>query len=118
MTASIADYLAHFESLGNEPAYAERQGYRAVRYSYREVARMAYGFADELAAQEVRKGNCVVLWGPNSAAWEAAFLAWAYRGAIAVPMDDAASDDFALRVVEQVGSHQLVCPPTRALPGL
>ena len=41
----LAGYLAGFEKLGSETAYAERRGYRSVRCSYREVARMAYGFA-------------------------------------------------------------------------
>src|SRR5258708_33624925 len=79
---------------------------------------MAYGFASELAARHIGKGNRVVLWGPNSAAWAAAFFACAYRGAIAVPMDDAASDDFALRVFEQVGAKLLVCSRNHSQPGL
>ena len=45
MASTIAGYLARFEALGTEIAYAERQGYRTARFSYRDVARMAYGFA-------------------------------------------------------------------------
>src|SRR5689334_14169870 len=100
MPSAIAGYLVTFDTLGGETAYAERQGYRTVRYSYRDVARMAYGFASELDARAIRRGDRVVLWGPNSAAWVAAFFGCAYCGVIAVPMDETASPDFAFRVFQ------------------
>src|SRR6266545_1936116 len=100
MLSTISGYLVTFEDLGRETAFAERQGYRAARHSYRDVARMAYGFAAELAARRIRKGDRVVLWGPNSAAWVAAFFGCAYGGVIVVPMDEAASPNFALRVFQ------------------
>src|SRR5262249_16506483 len=59
-----------------------------------------------------------MLWGPNSAAWVAAFLACAHRGVIAVPMDDAAFADFALRVFQQVNAKLLVCSRAHAQQGL
>jgi len=118
MLASVADYLADFQRLGKEQAYAERVGYRLVRSTYRDVAALAFRFARELSARGIRKGDRVVLWGPNSAAWVAAFLGCANRGVIAVPMDDAASPDFAIRVFQQVQSRLLVCSRDHALTGL
>jgi len=109
MASTLADYLARFESLGGEPSYSERQGYRTVRHSYRDVARMAYGFAAELESKGIRKGDRVMLWGPNSAAWVAAFFGCAYRGVIAVPIDDSATPDFAMRVFHHVEAKLLVC---------
>ena len=109
MPSTLAGYVTRFESLGEEPAYAERLGYRTVRHSYRDVARMVHGFAAELEARAIRKGDRVMLWGPNSAAWVAAFLGCAYRGVVAVPMDDAATPDFAVRVFQHVGAKLLVC---------
>ena len=107
--ASIADYLAEFERLGRQTAFAERVGYRTVRWSYRDLAETAFRFARELTARRIRKGETVMLWGPNSATWVAAFFACANRGVIVVPMDDAASPDFALRVFNQVHARLLVC---------
>lgn len=118
MASTLADYLARFESLGEEIAYAERQGYRTVRCNYRDVAHRAYGFAAELEARGIRKGDRVMLWGPNSASWVAAFFACAYRGVVAVPMDDAAAPDFAGRVFQQVGAKLLVCSREHAEHGL
>jgi long-chain acyl-CoA synthetase len=106
---SVAGYLLDFERLGREQAYAERSGYRVARHTYREVAATAFRFARELTVRQIRKGDRVMLWGPNSAAWVAAFLGCANRGVISVPMDHSASPDFALRVFRQVDARLLVC---------
>jgi len=118
MRVSIADYLTDFERLGSEIAYAERSGYRTIRWSYRQITEAAYRFARELAARGVRKGDRVLISGPNSAAWVAAFFGCANRGVIAVPMDHAASPDFALRVFQQVDARLLVCSRDRSQPGV
>jgi long-chain acyl-CoA synthetase len=115
---SVADYLADFQRLGNEQAYAERVGYRLVRWTYGDVAQLAFRFARELTARGIRKGDRVVIWGPNSAAWVAAFLGCANRGVIAVPMDDAASSDFAVRVFQQVQARLMVCSRDHVQPEL
>jgi len=118
---SVADYLSDFQRLGNEQAYAERVGYRLIRWTYGDVAGLAFQFARELTARGIRKGDRLVIWGPNSAAWVAAFLGCANRGVIAVPMDDAASADFAVRVIQQVQAKLLVCSRDHAqleLPSL
>jgi long-chain acyl-CoA synthetase len=115
---SIADYLHDFERLGNQAAFAEPTGYRIARSSYQNVAALAYRFARELNARRIRKGDRVMLWGPNSAAWVAAFFACANRGVIAVPMDDAASPGFALNVYQQVGAKLLLCSRAHEQPGL
>jgi long-chain acyl-CoA synthetase len=115
---SVGDYLTEFVRLGNELAYAERAGYRTVRWTYADVADTAYRFARELTKREIRKGDRVLLWGANSGAWVAAFLACANRGVIAVPMDDASSPDFAIRVAAEVKARLLTCSRDRAIPGI
>src|SRR5258705_6018523 len=109
MRASVADYLLDFSRLGGEDAYAERIGYRIVRRTYRDVAQTAFQFARELVARQIRKGDRVVLWGPNSGEWVAAFFGCAHLGVTAVPIDDAAASDFALRVFQQVNAKLMVC---------
>ncbi|PYV64536.1 MAG: AMP-binding protein, partial [Acidobacteria bacterium] len=112
------DYLLDFERLGSEQAYAEPQGYRLHRETYASVAATAFRFARELNVRQILKGERVVLWGPNSAAWVAAFVGCANRGVVAVPMDDAASPDFVVRVFHQVSARLLVCSRDHAQPGL
>jgi long-chain acyl-CoA synthetase len=116
--SSLADYLPDFVRLGTETAFAEPNGYRVVRSSYRDIADAAYRFARELTAREIRKGERVVLWGPNSAAWVAAFFGCAHCGVIVVPMDHASSPDFVSRVFQQVNARLLVCSRNHALPAL
>ncbi len=118
MRTSVAAYLTDFERLGNQPAYAARTGYRTARWRYREVAHIAFQFARELHARQIGKGDRIVLWGPNSGVWVAAFLGCASRGVIAVPMDHAASQEFALRIFQQVNARLLVCSRDHARRGL
>jgi len=115
---NISDYLLDFDRLGGQTAFAERTGYRTVRWSYGEVASTVYRLARELNARRIGKGDRVMLWGPNSAAWVSAFFACAHRGIIAVPMDDGASPDFALRVFEEVKGRLLICSRSHAQTNL
>ena len=114
--SSIADYLPDFVRLGSEIAFTEPSGYRVVRSTYRDIADAAYRFARELSARQIHKGDRVVLWGPNSSAWVAAFFGCAHRGVIVVPMDYASSPDFALRVFQQVNARFIIGKDHRCRP--
>src|SRR2546429_9829602 len=118
---SLLEYFDNFLQLGRESAYIQRRGYRSVRWTYRQVAETAFQFARELAKRGIDKGDRVLIWGPNSAEWVASFLGCVLRGAIVVPMDDAAAPDFALRVYQQVNAKLLVCSRRHeqpCIPGL
>ena len=95
-------------------AYVFPRGYRRERWSYQRVAGVAYQFAHELEARNIGKGDAVLLWSPNCAEWVAAFLGCALCGVIAVPIDDAASPDFARRISAQVRTRLVLCPRERA----
>ncbi len=110
----MLDSLDDFERWGNDCAYVFPRGYRRERWSYRRVAGLAYQFARELEARNIGKGDAVLLWGPNCAEWVAAFLGCALCGVIAVPVDDAASPDFARRISGQVRTKLVLCPRERA----
>src|SRR5882724_4776968 len=86
---SVVAYLENFLRRGRECAYVQRRGYRAVRWNYGRVAGVAFQFARELHKRGIGKGERVLLWGPNSAEWVAAFFGCALRGAVVVPIDDA-----------------------------
>ena len=106
---SLLEYLPVFLSRGNEVAYVERKGYRSVRWSYREVMSLAFRFARELEVRGIRKGERVVLWAPNSAEWVGVFLGCSLGGVVVVPLDQIATEEFALSVHQQVGARLLVC---------
>jgi long-chain acyl-CoA synthetase len=105
---SLADYLPDFLRHGEQHAFVQPSGYRTVRWTYRQVAETAFRFARELDNRSIGKGERVLLWGPNSAEWVAAFLGCALRGAVAVPMDDVAAPEFATRVYAQTAARLLV----------
>jgi long-chain acyl-CoA synthetase len=106
---SLVKYLADFLARGDECAYVQRRGYRTERWSYKQVAKIAFQFARELADRGITKGDRVLLWGPNTAEWVAAFFGSALCGAIVVPIDNTAASDFTLRVAQQVSAKIWVC---------
>jgi long-chain acyl-CoA synthetase len=109
MAESLAEFfLQHFGARSRECAYRQRRGYRTESFTYGEVQAMAVAFAQKLEARGIAKGDRVMLWGENSAEWVAAFFGCALIGVIVVPMDDGASTDFAVRVLQQVQAKLLV----------
>ncbi len=106
---AVGEWLGDFLVHSRECAYVQRRGYRTERWSYGQVAGLAFQFARELESRGIAKGERVLIWGDNSAEWVAAFLGCALRGVIAVPMDDGATEDFAQRVTREVGGRLMVC---------
>src|SRR6266852_6172495 len=106
---SLVEYLDNFLQRGRECAYIQRRGYRSLHWTCQQVAETAFQFARELGKRGIGNGDRVLIWGPNSAEWVAAFFGCALRGTIVIPMDDAAAPDFALRVHQQVSAKLLVC---------
>jgi long-chain acyl-CoA synthetase len=115
---SVVEYLEGFLRRGQECAYIQHRGYRTVRWSYRQVAETAFQFARELEQRRIGKGERILLWGPNSAEWVAAFFGSTLRGVIVVPLDDSGTAAFALRVHQQVEGKLLVCSREHALPSI
>ena len=90
-----------FRKNSSDPAVVQTLGYRRRSHTYSELSAAALAASHVLAAHDIGPGNRVLLWGPNSAEWLAAFWAILLRGAVAVPMDSAANLDFVLRTIQQ-----------------
>jgi long-chain acyl-CoA synthetase len=110
----VLDTLDDFARWGRECSYVYPRGYRHERWTYQQVADAAYRFARELQSRQISKGDAALLWTTNSAEWVAAFLGCSLCGVIAVPVDEAASSDFAQRVSQQIKPKLTLCPPERA----
>src|SRR6266403_3351745 len=87
-----------FERFARSPAIVYSHGYRHVSWTYESLASTALLFANALKSRGIRSDDRILLWAPNSAEWGAAFWGCLLCGAVAVPMDDAASSEFAARV--------------------
>jgi long-chain acyl-CoA synthetase len=109
MPQTLADYPQLHLARRSEIAYVQRRGFRTLRWTYGQLAELAFRFARELEARGIGKGDRVLLWGDNCAEWVAAFFGCMLRGAVAVPMDRIAVPDFAQRVMSDVDAKLIVC---------
>jgi long-chain acyl-CoA synthetase len=109
MPQTLAEYPQLHLARNSEIAYVNRRGFRTLRWTYRQLAEMAFRFARELENRGVGKGDRVLLWGDNCAEWVGAFFGCMLRGAVAVPMDRIAAPDFAQRVMSDVDAKLVVC---------
>src|SRR5271155_1082257 len=100
---NLLSLFREFERYGRDIAFVQRRGYRRETWTYQKLRSVACACALELKERGVGTGDGVLLWGPNSAEWTAAFWGCLLRGAVAVPMDDGATPDFAGRVVRDAG---------------
>jgi len=100
---NLLSLFGEFARYGSDVAVLQRRGYRRESWTYRRLADVAASCALKLEECGVRTGDRVLLWGPNSAEWVAAFWGCLWRGAVAVPMDDGATSDFAGRVALDAG---------------
>jgi long-chain acyl-CoA synthetase len=101
--ANLLSLFREFERYGGDIAFVQRRGYRREAWTYQKLRDVAWACAGELKERGVRTGDGVLLWGPNNAEWTAAFWGCLLRGAVAVPMDDGATVDFARRVAQDAG---------------
>lgn len=95
---SLLSLFEEFARYAEDVAIVQRRGYRREAWSYAKLANLAVACGLELKERGVRTGDRVLIWGPNSAEWVAAFWGCLLRGAVAVPMDEGATPDFAARV--------------------
>ena len=100
---SLLSLFGEFERYSSDAAFVQRRGYRREARTYSRLAGGAVACALELKERGIRTGDRVLIWGPNSAEWAAAFWGCLLRGAVAVPMDDGATLDFAARVARDAG---------------
>ena len=89
-------------------AAIQRRGYRREFWSYAKLAKVAFRLVHDLKQSGIRTGDRVVLWGPNSAEWMAAFWGCLLRGAVVVPIDDGATPDFATRVARETSAKLVI----------
>src|SRR6267378_1703837 len=95
---SLLSVFADFKRFPSGRAIVYSRGYRHSSWTYETLAARAAFFANALRSRGIRSNDRILLWAANSGEWVAAFWACILIGAVAVPMDDSASPDFAERV--------------------
>ncbi len=102
---NLLSLFADFHRHSRDVAVVQRRGYRRESWTYNKLAGIAVRAAQGLKQRSIRTGDRVLLWGPNSAEWMAAFWGCLLRGAVAVPMDDGAMPGFAARVARETSAR-------------
>ncbi len=100
--AHLATLLDDFRKHEREIAIVRYRGVRRHVTTNGELARMAGRFAALLEDCGIGLGDRVLLWGENGAEWVAAFYGCMLRGAMAVPLDEFGSTEFAARIATDV----------------
>jgi long-chain acyl-CoA synthetase len=108
MRKHLATLVEDFQRHDKQIAIVSYPGNRRVCTTYAELATLAGRFSRLLSDRGIAPGERVLLWGPNSAEWVAAFFGCVLHGVIAVPLDAAGSVDFAAHVVADVTPRLIV----------
>src|ERR1700722_4234636 len=103
--ANLTTLFAEFARFRKDVAVVQRRGYRREGWTYAQLMDRAADCAVLLRERGVRTGERVILWGPNSFEWMAAFWGCLLRGAVAVPLDDGATIEFASRVARETNAR-------------
>lgn len=111
---NLLTLFEEFARYAGDVALVQKRGYRREAWSYAKLASVSVACALELKQRGVRTGERVLIWGPNSAEWVAAFWGCLLRGAVAVPMDDGATAEFAARVAKDAGVKAVICTRQKA----
>jgi long-chain acyl-CoA synthetase len=102
--ANLNSLFADFATYAKDVAVVQRRGYRRESRTYAQLAATARPCARLLKEYGIRTGDRVILWGPNSFEWTTAFWGCLLRGAVAVPLDDGATVEFATRVARETNA--------------
>ena len=114
--ANLTTLFAEFARFAKDVAVVQRRGYRRESWTYAQLIDCAVSCAVLLRERGVRTGERVILWGPNSFEWMAAFWGCLLRGAVAVPLDDGATIEFASRVARETNARLVFA--SRGKPGI
>jgi long-chain acyl-CoA synthetase len=102
---NLTSLFAEFTRFAKDVAVVQRRGYRRERWTYAQLMDRAVSCAALLRERGVQTGDRAILWGPNSFEWMAAFWGCLLRGAVAVPLDDGATIEFAARVARETNAR-------------
>src|SRR5712692_5850250 len=106
--SNLLSLFDDFHRYSRDIAVVQRRGYRRESSTYAKLAKIAFRLEHDLGQHGVRTGDRVLLWSPNSAEWMAAFWGCLLRGAMAVPIDDGATFDFAARVARETSAKLII----------
>ena len=88
------------KSFGDHPALVIKPSFRNLVWTYADLWRDSGRVASFLQDKGVKKGDRILLWGPNMPQWVLGFFGALRIGAVAVPLDVRSAPDFVSKVVQ------------------
>ncbi len=85
-----------------------RRGFTTEKYSYKELDRLMRQCASYLYKTGLRKGDCVLIWGPNMPEWVVALLGVLSIGAVSVPVSMHATPETVDEYLRQTNAKFLL----------
>lgn len=101
MKSGLVSYIVENIKYKNKYFYY-RDKFRTWSWSFSKVYQHAQKFSFFLHKQGVKKGDRILLKGPNRPEWISVFIGCLLRGAVVVPLDIKSSIDFDLKVKDKV----------------
>lgn len=121
---TFRNLLVDMAQRGHAPALMAARSNTLHTVSFEELTKRTISLADELLEQDVKLGEPVALFAPNGFEWVAARLALGLVGAIALPIDEVATDDELRTIFAGCGVTRVLCTPAgtaairRSSPGV
>ena len=100
---TIVDFLRDaVKAHGPRDALLFKPGFRYQRWSYDRLWAESGQVATLLQRRGLRKGDQVLVWGPNCPQWVLIFFGCLRAGVIAVPLDLRSAPDYVERVISRI----------------
>lgn len=96
------------EKFSENTALQIRRGFSVNRYSYKEMYDLACRFASYLVNLHIKRGDIILIWGPNMPEWVIALLGTLLAGVVAVPVSTHASRETVDEYIRQTKAKLLI----------
>lgn len=105
---TLIDIFNSFAKRQQNIAFVYRTGIRRFTYSYEQLSLLSLKFNTWLDQQNIKSGDRVALWAPNSPWWGVVYWGCVTRGVIVVPIDFMSGRERAEKIIEHSGSKLVI----------
>ena len=102
---TVIDFLKRaVDRYASRDALLFKPAFRYLRWSYSRLWKESGQVATLLQQRGLKKGDQVIIWGPNSPHWVLIFFGCLRAGVIVVPLDLRSAPDYVMRVISRTNA--------------